>query len=132
MSTNTEIIHGVYTAFGKGDVAGVLGAFDAKIVWREAEGYFMAAGNPYRGPNAVAEGVFGRIATEFESFSVQPQSTIDGGDAVVVQGRYRGKLRGSGRALDAQFAHVWNLRAGKVVEFQQYTDTLQWTRAKGD
>ena len=29
----------------------------------------------------------------------------------------------------AQFAHVWKLRGGKVVSFQQYTDTLQATKA---
>ena len=33
---------------------------------------------------------------------------------------------------DAQFAHIWKLRSGKVIEFQQYTDTQQWTRVKGD
>ncbi len=50
---------------------------------------------------------------------------------VLVPGRYRGKLRASGRPLDARFAHVWTLRGGKAVRFQQCTDTQQWTAAKG-
>jgi len=132
MSNNSDTIQKLYAAFAKGDVPTVLGSFDPHIVWHEAENFFLASGNPYRGPTAVAEGVFGRALAEFDDFSVSPQSTIDAGEAVVVQGRYRGKHRTSGRKLDAQFAHVWKLRSGKVVEFQQYTDTRQWTQAKGE
>ena len=33
--------------------------------------------------------------------------------------------------VDAQFAHVWQLHSGKVVRFQQYTDTKQWVEAAG-
>jgi ketosteroid isomerase-like protein len=29
----------------------------------------------------------------------------------------------------SRFAHVWRLRGGKIVKFQQYTDTLQATKA---
>jgi ketosteroid isomerase-like protein len=47
------------------------------------------------------------------------------GDAVVVLGRYKGVFKATGRALDAQLVHVWRVEDGKVVAFQQYTDTLQ-------
>jgi ketosteroid isomerase-like protein len=30
-----------------------------------------------------------------------------------------------GRSLDAQACHVWKLRDGKIVSFQQYADTAQ-------
>jgi ketosteroid isomerase-like protein len=59
------------------------------------------------------------------------KNLIDGGDTVVVEGRYYGKVRETGISLDAQFAHVWHLRDGKVVGFQQYTDTKQWADAIG-
>ena len=34
--------------------------------------------------------------------------------------------------LDAQFAHVYTLSGGKIVRFQQYTDTAQWKEALAD
>jgi hypothetical protein len=37
----------------------------------------------------------------------------------------------TGRPLDAQFVHRWSLENGKVVAFQQYTDTAQWNRVYG-
>jgi ketosteroid isomerase-like protein len=129
MGASADIVKGIYAAFGRGDVAAVLGAFDSSIEWREAESFLYADRNPYIGPAAVAEGVFQRIVTDIDNFSVAPASFIDGGDTVVVEGRYRGQMKASGKPVDAQFAHVWSLRGGKVIRFQQYTDTSQWSLA---
>lgn len=52
-----------------------------------------------------------------------------GASVVVVLGRYRGTYRATGKAMDAQMAHVWRVADGKVAGFQQYTDTLQFARA---
>ena len=131
MATNAEIIECLYEAFAKGDVPTVLGFFDPQIEWNEAEGVRYADRNPYRGPMAVAEGVFGRIISEVDQFAVVTAKFIDGGDTVVVEGRYKGKVKATGTMLDAQFAHVYMLSGGKIVRFQQYTDTGQWTKALG-
>lgn len=129
MGKSADVVKSVYDAFGKGDVAAVLGTFDPQIQWREAESFLYADRNPYAGPQAVAEGVFQRIVSDVENFAVVPERFVDGNDTVVVEGRYRGKMKTTGRPVDAQFAHVWQLRDGKVVRFQQYTDTKQWAEA---
>lgn len=129
--TNLELIKGIYAAFAKGDVGAVLGAFDAGIVWNEAEGFVYADRNPYTGPMAVAEGVFGRIVADVKDFAATPASYIDGGATVVVEGRYTGTMNATGKPVNAQFAHVWGIAGGRVVRFQQYTDTQQWTKARG-
>jgi len=131
LSTNADTIKSLYDAFARGDVPAVLAAFDPQIEWNEADGVRYADRNPYRGPLAVAEGVFGRIIAEVDQFAAVPAAFIDGGDRVVVEGRYKGKAKATGVLLDAQFAHVYTLRGGKIIRFQQYTDTAQWTRALG-
>ena len=128
---NLDTIMSLYAAFARGDVPAVLGLFDPQIEWNEGEGVRYADRNPYRGPMAVAEGVFGRIIAEVDQFAAVPASFIDGGESVVVQGRYKGKVKATGTMLDAQFAHVYTVRNGKIVRFQQYTDTAQWTKALG-
>ena len=90
-----------------------------------------ADGNPYVGPQAVGQGVFQRIVSDLDGLSVTPQRFIEGADAVAVEGRYRGTMKATGVPVDAQFVHVWELRNGKVVRFQQYTDTKQWEQAAG-
>lgn len=132
MEKSGNIVRGIYDAFGKGDVPAVLGALHPRIEWREAEGYRYAEGNPYTGPAAVAQGVFQRIVADVEDFAVVPEHFVDGGDTVVVEGRYGGKARATGRPIDAPFAHVWHLQDGRIVRFQQYTNTKQWADALGD
>jgi hypothetical protein len=127
---SSDVVKAIYDAFGRGDVPAVLGAFDPQIRWSEAEGYVYADGNPYIGPQAVVLGVFQRLASDFTEFAVIPQSFIDGGDTIVVEGRYRGLMKVTGTRIDAQFAHVWQLREGKIIRFQQYTDTRQWEEAR--
>ena len=129
--SNAEFVRTLYDAFAKGDVPGVLGTFDPNIVWNNAESSPYADRNPYRGVPAIAEGIFQRLGGEWEYFRVKPEQFVDGGDVVVVLGRYEAKYRKTGRPLDAQFAHVWWLRDGKVTRLQQYTDTAQFARVTG-
>jgi len=75
----------------------------------------------------VGEGVFGRLVAAIDDFTAVPGTFIDGGNHVVVIGRYGGTTKAGGR-LDAPFCHVDAFRDGKVVSFQQYTDTAQWAR----
>lgn len=131
MGKSCDIVKGLYNAFAEGNLPAVLGAFDPQIEWREADSFLYADGNPYVGPQAVAEGVFLRLVSAVENFVALPQRFVEGDDIVVVEGRYRGKMRVTGRHVDAQFAHVWQLRDGRIVRFQQYTDTWQWAKAAG-
>jgi ketosteroid isomerase-like protein len=50
---------------------------------------------------------------------------------VVVECRYTGVHRTTGKSLDAQACHVWKLAGGKVTSFQQYVDTAQLYGAMG-
>jgi len=126
---NRRTIEAMYEAFGRGDIATVLNALDPAVEWWEAENFIYADGNPYVGPQAVLQGVFARIGVEWEGFAVSPEQVIDGGDTIVGRGYYSGKFRRNGRDVRAQFAHVFTFRDGKVIGFQQYTDTAQFREA---
>lgn len=91
-----ETIKAAYAAFGRNDPSVLFGAMDPAIAWNEAEGNPLADRNPYVGPQAIGEGVFGRLT--------------------------------GGATLDSPYCHVYGFRDGKVVSFQQYTDTSQWAR----
>lgn len=126
---NLQVIRGLYEAFGSGDVPTVLGHLDPSIEWNEAESFIYADGNPYVGPQAVLEGVFMRIGSDWEAFAVTPEQWLDAGDRIVALGTYSGTHKGTARTVRAQFAHIWSMRDGKAVRFQQYTDTKQFADA---
>jgi hypothetical protein len=125
--SNLNIVQGAYAAFAKGDVPSVLGILDANIAWTEAEGF--PYGGTYNGPNAVLESVFMRLGAEWDGFAAAPAEFIDGGEAIVVLGKYSGTYKATGKSFQADFAHVWKLRDGKAIRFVQYVDTLLVHRA---
>jgi len=126
---NVSAVRGVYAAFGAGDIPSVLAALDAKTEWWEAENFIYADKNPYVGPQAVLEGVFMRIGSDWDGFAVTPTEVFDAGDTAIACGHYSGIHKKTGKQVRAQFAHFFSFRDGKIVKFQQYTDTAQFERA---
>ena len=120
-STNVQTIERQYDAFGRGDIPAVLGGFDPAIEWTSMEG------SPYPGtfigPEAVLNNVFMRLGTEWEGFQAKVHEFLDAGETVVALGTYSGVNRATGRAMSAEFAHVWTFRDGRVVRYRQYADT---------
>lgn len=130
-SRAASVIQGIYTAFASGDVGTVLGSMSPDIIWNEAENFPYADGNPYIGPQAIAQGVFARCIGEWEGFAVEVEALHDAGDTVIVTGRYKGTYKRTGIAQNTQFAHIWHVRNDKAVRFQQHADTLHVARVTG-
>jgi ketosteroid isomerase-like protein len=128
---NVDLALSVYEAFAKGDINAVLDLLDPKVEWNEAENFIYADGSPYIGPTAVLEGVFKRIGSEWEGFSSSLNEVLDAGETIVVRGYYSGTYSKNGRQVRAQFAHLLTFRNGKIVKFQQYTDTAQFAQVVG-
>jgi uncharacterized protein len=128
---NMSIVEGLYKAFAVGDIPAVLGGLDLNVVWNEAEGNAYADGNPYIGPDAVLNGVFARIGADHEYFNLKDIVLHEMSNGkVLVTLRYDGKFK-EGKSYDAQAAHLWTLKNGKVITFQQYVDTKKLNDAMG-
>ena len=72
-----------------------------------------------------------KIGADWDGFTVHTKEFHDAGDTVVVEGRYSGTHKATGKALDAQMCHVWKIRDGKVTSFQQFVDTSQMQDVMG-
>jgi ketosteroid isomerase-like protein len=89
-------------------------------------------GAPFVGPQEVAERVFARIGKGelSDTFAVHPSQFVADGDTVVMLGTYTG-TGSSGAPFEMKVAHVWTVRGGKAVTFQQHVDTLKVREALG-
>jgi ketosteroid isomerase-like protein len=124
--SNVQLAKDIYAAFGKGDIPTVLAAFSPDIEWHEAEGNpSQPDGSAWIGPQAVLENLFMRIGAEWDGFTITILRLRDAGQYVVIEGRYTGTYKPTGRKLDAQLCHVLRIQDGKLVGFQQYLDTAQ-------
>jgi ketosteroid isomerase-like protein len=127
---NVAVIDGLYQAFATGDIPAALAPMSKDILWNEAEGSPYADNNPYIGPEAVLNGVFARIGAEWEYWNLTDIELHEmSNDQVLATLRYDAKHKATGKKLDAQTAHLWTLQDGKIVAFQQFTDTNQAVEA---
>lgn len=123
---NVTFLKNLYDAFGRGDIPAVLGGMSPEIRWHQAESNpYMPSGEAWVGPDAVLNNLFMKIGAEWDGFTVHPKSYHDAGGTVAVEGRYTGTYKTTGKSMDAQFCHVWDLKDGKATRFQQYLDTAK-------
>ena len=121
---SVEIVEGAYAAFARGDVPGVLAAMADDIEWHEAEG--MPYGGVHRGGDAVVRNVFAPLAADIHDFTVTPIELIPSGETVAVVARYTGTGKSTGKEMDLEVVHVWDVRDGKIVRFRQFADTVKF------
>jgi ketosteroid isomerase-like protein len=129
---NVNIVKRTYEAFSRGDMQAVLAAMDPKIEWREAEGNpYMPSGEAWIGPDEIVENLFMKLGTDWDPFIFQPEKYHDGGDTIVIEGRYTGKNNKTGKKMDLQVCHIWEVKGGKLTKFQQYINTAKLQNVMG-
>lgn len=129
---NVTIVKDLYNAFGRGDVPAVMGAMSPEIRWHEAESNpYRPSGDPWIGPDAILNNLFMRLGGEWDGFTVHPKAFHDAGDTVIVEGRYTGTFKTTGKSMDTQVCHVWDVKDGKITRFQQYVDTARLQSVMG-
>lgn len=121
MTDITSAVQYLYAAFAKGDMPGVLGAFAPDIEWTEATGF--PYGGTFIGADAIVENVFMKLGTEWDNWAAVPEQFVTEGDTVVTLGEYSGTCKATGKSFRAPYVHVWKFRDGRVVKFNQHTDT---------
>lgn len=120
-----DTIRTAYTEFAAQDAAAVLAKLDPEVEWVEGGGGDSPSGT-FVGPDAIATGVFAVIGANFDEYHVDPSEFVDHGDRVVVTGRFTGRNK-SGATLDTGFEHVFAMRDGKVVRFENRpADAVAW------
>ena len=85
----------------------------------------MPSGRAWVGPDAVLNNLFMKLGSEWDGFAVHPTSFHSAGDSIIVEARYSGTYKATGKSMDTQVCHVWDVKDGKLTRFQQYVDTAK-------
>jgi uncharacterized protein len=122
--SNVDLIRHVYDRFTQGDAQSLLAAFDDDIEFRLSENHpYQPSGQPWTGKDAITRHFLMRAGGEWENWRIGIRHIVEAADAVVVEGRYTGVYKPTGKRMDAQVCHVWKIKNGKVKSFHQYVDT---------
>jgi hypothetical protein len=120
---NTKVVQDAYAAFAKGDTQALLGNFADDIVWNAVYGTgpHVPTSGERRGKAAVGE-FFKQVAVHINFSRFEPREFIATGDTVVALGHYTAKTP-IGKTFDSDFAMVFTIRNGKVVQFQEFCNS---------
>src|SRR5436190_12977927 len=120
--TNLEIVKSTYEGKTSEENGKNLAKYVAgNISWTEAKG-FPYAGN-YIGLESVTKNVFSRLGSEWVDYKFTPEDYVADDDKVVAFGTYSGTYKLTGKAFTARVAHVWKLKDGKIISFEQFVDS---------
>jgi ketosteroid isomerase-like protein len=78
-------------------------------------------GGIYRGQEEATR-FFTTLVAHVES-RVDIDTIIDAGEHIVAIGHSRGRVKASGQTFEVAVVHVWTMRQGKALRFENYIDT---------
>ena len=125
---NTRIVQQAYENFKNGDLPALLDLYSDDIDWRLPEVENMPWFGRRNGREETAE-FFQSLAEAQDSLTFNPQDFIAQGDKVVALGDYSWRVKATGREFGSDWAHVWTVKNGKLVSFQEYADTAAASKA---
>jgi len=120
--TNLEIIKSTYEGKTSEENGKNLAKYVAEnISWTEAKGFPYAG--TYIGLENVTKNVFSRLGSEWIDYKFTPEDYVASEDKVVAFGTYTGTYKITCKAFIARVAHVWKLKDGKIISFEQFVDS---------
>ena len=121
--SNTEIVKGMYEAFGRGDIEGILNKLADDVEWLSSpESKTIPTGGTFRGRAGVAN-FFQKVADNIEFEAFMPERYIEQGDTVVTLGSYSGRSKTLKKKFRSPWAMVFTFRGGKLAKFEEHLDT---------
>lgn len=128
---NVNFVKSMYEALARGEVPAVIGMMSPDLCWTPAEHSPYDQGRVFKGPDDIVHNVLVPVATEWEGFRIKTERFLDAGDTVVMEGRFSGTYKATGRTTNAQVVQIWEVRDGKLAAFRQYTDTAELREVLG-
>ncbi len=119
---NLRTVQELYDAFGRKDDARLRQLLAVDVEWIQCAGF--PGGARRHGVEEVLEKVFAGLHGEWRDWRVEIDEYLDAGASIVALGRYAGTHGQTGRSMEAVFAHVYDVKDGRVTRFRQFTDTV--------
>ena len=120
MGANAKLVQQAYDAFGRGDIATVIGMLDAKVEWTSPRA--LPHGGEFSGPEQVGK-FFEGIGSTWSALPLTIESVDEAGDNVVGVLQADGTLK-SGKAQSYGAVHLFEIRNGKITRFREYVNQL--------
>ncbi|WP_394183554.1 nuclear transport factor 2 family protein [Marinomonas posidonica] len=121
MKSPLEIIKATYEGSSEENGKNLLEVLAPNATWTEAAGFPYAG--TYTGAEDIVANVFHRLGTEWTGYQAKVHTYLADGDRVAAFGVYSGTYNATGKYMTATFAHLYQLKDGKILSMEQYVDS---------
>jgi uncharacterized protein len=118
----------LYAAFGRGDVATLLGNMTDDVSWEFEAPTVISWGGIRRGPTEAA-GFFAGIGAEHADPVLNMTEFFESDSAVAAFGRYDATIKATGVRVSTPVAHYFKFRDGKVCRYMNFINTAAFVEA---
>jgi len=119
---NKQLAINGYQMFLKGDIQGVLDMCAEDVEWTSADLPSVPFAGAFHGKAGVMD-FFDKLAGNVEFLDYQPQSFIADDDKVAVSVVSTVRVRATGATYDDIWVHIFTMKNGKTVRFEQFHNT---------
>lgn len=128
-NANIALVQSLYAAFQRGDIATIATAATPEMVWQvHGRPTDHPAIGAHKGPQGV-QTFFGIVAETQDVSAFMPREFCASGDRVFVRGHYSWTMRKTGKPVSSEWLHMFTVRDGKLLGFDEFTDTAQFAEA---
>ena len=121
-SENMKIIEELYSAFSKGDIESIIGLLSSDVEWGEPENPYNPAAGTRSGHQGFLEWI--NIGKQVEDILVlEPKRMLTDDDSVAAVGYLKCRAIPTGKTYESDFVHLFTIKDGKVIKFQEFFDT---------
>jgi ketosteroid isomerase-like protein len=116
-----DVVRRMYEAFEARDETRLRQLIASEVEWNQCEG--LPGGARRQGLDSVLSAVFAANRSIWTGFAAPVETILSDGDRVVALGQYAGVHGETGKPMRAAFAHVYLVRDGQIVQYDQIADT---------
>jgi ketosteroid isomerase-like protein len=141
MREHEEVLRGIYDAFNRRDINGLLEGLHPEIEVDETEDLayaaallrvlgprFVVLSGGYRG-HAEVRRLFETVWEISDWFKAEPQRFIAADGCIIVVLRLHARAKETGLEGEADTAHLWTMEEGKGRRLRVYADTMNAHKA---
>jgi ketosteroid isomerase-like protein len=125
---NIQLVQRTYQLFKSGDINTLLSLYSDDVKWHIPKMENVPYSGEVNGIQKVRD-FFALLAENEENLTFDTREFIAQGDKVVVLGHFSWRIKATNNKYDSDFAHVVNVKNGKISGFHEYVDTAARIRA---
>ncbi len=120
--SNQKIIEDMYRNYASGSMAAVLSCFDKDVIWKRPGAPSIPFSGVFKGIDEVMK-MFAILSTTLSIKKFEPEKICTNEDTVVVMGYDLADVISTGKSYSTEWAHVFTLKDGKIINVNVFLDT---------